>query len=163
MIYYTKSNFPPYDAVFEDLILYENLTSSGKFYEYLMEKSEIDSSERKKFKKDFFGKVFFSRNNDNYEYTEKKIFKKHFPNVYKAIYYYKEKEHRDLPIALQKAEVYIIINTIVRRIATDNPEIFITTIHDSIMTTEDNIEYVKKVMLEEFENKYNLKPTLKVE
>jgi hypothetical protein len=158
-----KSNILPYDAGFDDLRLYQELTSAGNFYEYLMDKMGLEGMKRQSFKKSFFGKVFFSRNNEKYVYHEKKIFKQHFPNVYEAIYNFKKKAHRDLPIALQKAEVNIMINIIVKRIATERPDVFLTTIHDSIMTTEDNIEYVKTVILDEFERNFNMKPSLKVE
>ncbi len=158
-----KLNILPYDAGFDDLRLYQELTSGGKFYEYLMDKMGLTGMQRQSFKKSFFGKVFFSKNNKNYVYHEKKIFKQHFPHVYEAIHNFKKKAHRDLPIALQKAEVNIMINTIVRRIATERPDVFLTTIHDSIMTTEDNIEYVKTVILDEFERNFKMKPSLKVE
>ncbi len=42
-------------------------------------------------------------------------------------------------------------------------DIFITTIHDSIMTTEDNTEYISNIILNEFEKNFNLKPSIKID
>lgn len=157
------NNNLPYVVQFPDIAMYEKLTSEGKFYEYQMNEAGLKSKERQDFKKGFFGKVFFCQSRDHYTYNEAKLFRKLFPNVYRIILHYKKEDYKQLAINLQRAEADLIINKVCKRIAEERPEIFICTIHDSILTTEDNKDYICKIILNEFEKNYSLKPSLKIE
>jgi len=152
-----------YVRKYYDVMLYEKLTCEGKFYEYLMDKFEVKAQERRKFKRDVFKRIFFSRIPKKREYVYWKKFKKLFPTVSSIILFYKQTDYKNLAVQLQKSEADIMINKIVKRIAIEKPECFILTIHDSILTTKDNKEYINKVILEEFGNSFNLKPSLKTE
>jgi hypothetical protein len=145
----------PYVPQNSDLRFYKELTEQGKFYEYLMEEFGI-YEDRSLFKVRFFSKVFYSKEIEN---EEREKFKKLFPGVADIISYYKKVNYRDLAIQLQRIEADIMINSIVPRLA--NRNIFMITIHDSILTTPDNLKLVKEVIMNEFE-KYNLQPTLKI-
>jgi len=149
----------------EDILIYEKLTSEGKFYEYLMEKMEIDKNERNKFKKQVFGRIFFSTSEKSKkrQYIYWKKFKIHFPSVSEIIEYYKKDNYQQLAVELQKSESNIMINKVVRRIAIEKPNIFVSTIHDSILTTIDNQDYIKNLIQEEFRNQFNLIPSIKIE
>ncbi len=160
---HTNINNLPYVVTFPDLMMYESLTSEGKFYEFLMKKAGIKSENRQEFKKSFFGKTFFCNTQDHYTYKEAKLFRKLFPTVYSIITHYKKEDYRKLAINLQRAEADLMINKVCKRISIERPEIFITTIHDSILTTEENKSYICKVILNEFERNFNLKPSLKIE
>lgn len=159
----TFINNPPYVVQFSDIELYQKLTSEGKFYEFLIEKSGAKIKDRKTFKKEFFGKVFFCKNQDHYTYKEVKLFRKLFPNVHRIILHYKKEDYKQLAINLQRAEAEIMINKVCKRIAEERPEIFVCTIHDSILTTAENKTYICNVILNEFEKNFNLKPSLKIE
>jgi hypothetical protein len=145
----------PYVPQNSDLRFYKELTEQGKFYEYLMEEFGIYEN-RSLFKVRFFSKVFYSKENEN---EEREHFKKLFPGVADIISYYKKVNYKDLAIQLQRIEADIMINLIVPRLA--NKNIFILTIHDSILTIPDNVELVKEIIMNEFK-KYNLQPTLKI-
>ena len=142
-----------------DVLVYRESTSSGKFYEYLMDKLNIEE-ERSEFKVRFFKKIFFSKENPYYISEERKQFTELFPNVSPIISYYKKDDYRNLAITLQKTEAEIMINKIVPRLAEKG--IYCLTIHDSILTTPENSETVKKIILEEFKNHYGLIPTIKI-
>jgi len=161
----TNTNYlnPPYVVTIPDIDKYERLTSEGRFYEYLMKEGGLKNECRQEFKKSFFGKVFFCQSRDQYTYKEAKLFRKLFPNVYNIILHYKSEDYKQLAINLQKAEANIMINKICKRISIERPEIFVSTIHDSILTTEENKEYICNVILSEFENNFKLKPSLKIE
>lgn len=159
----TLYNNLPYVVQFPDVTMYESLTSEGKFYEFLMKKAGIKSENRQEFKKSFFGKIFFCNTQDHYTYKEAKLFRKLFPTVYSIITHYKKEDYRKLAINLQRAEADLMINKVCKRISIERPEIFITTIHDSILTTEENKSYICKVILSEFERNFNLKPSIKIE
>lgn len=159
----TYKNISPYVVQFEDVKKYVELTSEGKFYEYVMKEGGVKKNKRAEFKKRLFGTVFFCNPSDRYNYKEAKLFNKLFPNVYEIIGNYKKEDYRQLAIKLQRAEAKIMINKVCRRIAEEKPEIFIATIHDSILTTEDNKNYVCDVILSEFEINFNLKPSIKID
>lgn len=156
-------NISPYVVQFPDIVLYERLTSEGIFYEYLMKEAGLKNKDRQKFKKEFFGKVFFCKSSYKYTYDEAKLFKKLFPNVYRIILHYKKEDYRQLAINLQRAEADLMINKVCKRIATERPDMFVCTIHDSILTTKENKSYICNVILNEFENNYDLKPSIKIE
>lgn len=143
----------------KDVIKYKELTSQGMLYEYLMDKMNIDE-DRKKFKVRFFKKILYCKENENYIPKERRQFRKLFPNVAKIISHFKKDDYKQFAINLQKAEADIMINKIVPRLA--EKKIFVLTIHDSILTTHENSETVKKIILDEFKNQYGLVPTIKM-
>ena len=158
--------FPSYVTTFSnEICLYKQLTSEGKFYDYLMEEFCINE-DKSKFKKRFFAKVFYSSEEFNYpkcyfddEICERERFKFLFPNIAGIISYYKRNDYKYLANKLQQIESEIMIGRIVAKLAEKN--IFVLTIHDSILTTPDNTEPVRKIIMNEFK-KYNLQPTLKI-
>jgi hypothetical protein len=141
-----------------DILIYRDNTSSGKFYEYLMDNLEI-YEDRSLFKVRFFKKVFYSKENLYYISEERKRFTELFPNVSQIISYYKKDDYRNLAISLQRAEAEIMINKVIPKLA--ELGIYALTIHDSILTTPDNTETVKGIILKEFQNQYGLAPTIK--
>jgi hypothetical protein len=157
--YKTTNIIPSYVSNKTDILIYRDITSSGKFYENLMDKMEI-YEDRSLFKVRFFKKVFYSKENPYYISEERKRFTELFPNVSQVISYYKKDDYRNLAISLQRVEADIMINRIVPRLA--NMGIYVLTIHDSILTTPDKIEIVKEIILQEFDNQYGLIPTIKI-
>jgi hypothetical protein len=115
--------------------------------------------DRSLFKIRFFKKVFYSKENPYYISEERKRFTELFPNVSQIISYYKKDDYRNLAISLQRAEAEIMINKVVPKLSEKG--IYALTIHDSILTTPDKTETVKKIILKEFENQYGLIPTIK--
>lgn len=165
LLYNSFNNFlltSPYVVQFSDVKMYVELTSKGKFYEYVMNEAGVKEKERGIFKKIFFERIFFCKNSKR-KYKVAKLFRNLFPNVYDVITDYKKEDYTQLAIKLQSAEAEIMINKICKRIAQERPEIFVSTIHDSILTTEENKDYICSVILNEFESNFNLKPSIKIE
>lgn len=148
-----SSNFQESD----DVLLYKELTSRGIFYEYLMQ--YLPSCDRDEFKKNIFAKIFYN-DEEKYEYEEWFTFQDIFPNVANIISSYKKDNYKNLAISLQRVEAEMIINKIVPRLAAR--KIYLLTIHDSILTTPENAEIVKEIMIDEFEKEYGLVPGVKV-
>ena len=153
----TTSNFLPY-VPHSDISLYKRLTEEGKIYDYLMEELNIEE-DRDEFKIRFFSKVFYSRENENYIPEERKKFAVLFPNVAEIISAYKKDDYRDLAIRLQKIEADIMIKKVVPEL--EKKEIFVLTVHDSVLVQPENVEVVRNIILIEFQ-KFDLHPTLKV-
>jgi hypothetical protein len=142
---------------YPDIELYKELTSKGIFYEYII--PFFPTTSREKFKKKVFSRIFYN-DEKKYQYEEWFTFQDIFPNVAQIISYYKKDDYKNLAITLQRAEAEIIINRIVPKLA--DKKIFALTIHDSILTTAENSETVKKIILDEFKSQYGLIPTIKI-
>lgn len=144
--------------------LYKKLTENGEFYEYLMSEFGIASDnehDRKDFKLLFFGRVFFDVNRKELK-KEEKLFQELFPTIFRIIREIKQDDYTQLALSLQKAESKIIITECVRKIRKERPDIFVSTIHDSIVGELENLDYFRDVIEEVF-LKYNLAPTVKKE
>ena len=152
---YNCGTNPPYVPQNSDLRLYKEITEQGRFYEYMMNELGIDE-DRDSFKVRMFTKLFYGK---VFESEERTAFRKIFPEVSEIIDYYKKINYRDLAIELQRAEAEIIIDSIVPRLATE--KIFALTIHDSILTIQDNVKLVQEIIMDEF-MKYDLVPTLRI-
>ncbi len=171
----TTNNAPPlmlgkplqqYDK--QDVGLFIDLVAKGQLYEHLEAafKAELGLTltSRKNIKAAVF-QVLFTDNRfiGQKEAAPKRIFKKLFPTVYLIFSLYKKQDATILPRLLQQIEARLILDIITKRIAHEKPHIPIFTIHDSITTTNDNLEYVKKIMKEELTLHIGIRPNLKVE
>jgi hypothetical protein len=91
------------------------------------------------------------------------LFKKTFPTVYKIISKIKKERHATLAIILQRLESELFLQKCCKIIYEERPDIPIFTLHDSIITTKENIEYVKSIIEKVLLEHINAKPHLKVE
>lgn len=144
----------------QDALLYIELTQRGLLYEYLMQKEGIAQEKRTEFKKSFFGGVFFCKNKPVTK--QARLFQAHFPSVYDVVFKLKANDYRRLAHVLQRTESSLIINRVARRCMTELPGVCVVTIHDSVLTTPEGVEPVRRVMTEEF-RRVGLDPTIRVE
>jgi hypothetical protein len=109
--------------------------------------------------------VLFSSNETTSRLMQKRkaFFRQLFPNVYHVFEIFKSQEHRTLALLLQNIESEIFLNRIARRIAQERPDLPISTIHDSIVTTVGNEAFVETIMREELEKATGIRPFLKRE
>ena len=77
-----------------------------------------------------------------------------------AVEKWKEDDYARLPKAMQRVEAYVMYQVICERIRTERPEIWLATIHDSILCHPDDAEYIRSVMVEEFAG-IGARPTIK--
>lgn len=112
-----------------ELELFKLITTTGKFYQYMMDNSEI--KDKKKVKESVY-KVFFGKNYKNKYDT---IFQGLFPTIYKFIKHYKKinGDYKILAHELQNLESDLIFNKITREVMETNENIHLITIHDSII------------------------------
>src|ERR1035437_1665224 len=129
---------------------YLNLIQKGTFYQelstLLFPKDPFDKEEIKK----VVYTIFFSDNRG--KNRNKKIFEKHFPEVYSIFKLIKRRNKRILSHLLQRIESYIIIETVAKRIGIEQPQLPIFTIHDSIACPIEHMGYVETLMKEEILN-----------
>jgi hypothetical protein len=122
---------------------------------------EIEREQAKKFfLKTLFSSPKWAGNDDE---PAKLLFSKMFPNIFKVVESTKIMYKNHLACLLQSMEAQIILHRVVPRIARERPNLFIATIHDSIVTTTGNQDYVQKVLLEECLVATGFVPKLEIE
>ena len=151
----------------EDVILFRELINSGQFYEkfgeVLHSRGIIDSNFLREKAKEITFCTIFNKNNA-IKYVEAiQIFENLFPNVYKVIKSVKKGHHPTLAIILQNLEAELILHKTCKVISEEHPEIPLFTLHDSIITTEENKDIVQAKMIEILSQNLNYEPNLKVE
>ena len=145
----------------EDVQKYITLTSTGKFYEYVMNLLDVPASERKAFKIQFFAKIFYCTTHYSVRTREGKLFKKEFKNVYALINEYKEECYKNLSIRMQRTEANIILNNIGDELKQRN--IWYSTIHDSVVVMKEHQEEVKTWIISKFLDSVGVAPKVAAE
>jgi len=152
----------------EDVKEYCRLASIGKVYERVADKWREAGLKVPEQRSELKGAVFqalFTAN--QFQAADaalpKRIFKRAFPNVMKLFEIIKRREPKQLPILLQSIESRLFLKVIAKRIKNERPRLPIFTIHDSIVTTEGNEDYVKSVMEQELMNAIGFEPTINIE
>jgi hypothetical protein len=162
---------------------------SGKFYDNLEDKFNFDRSIKGKYMRRFFCKdsktqpmYFFDSKRDVVkrlvlfflykanQSSEKKedvdylIFKKLYPNFCIVLEFFKERNSKDLPKLLQHIEADCVIDFTCKRISEKYPNMPLFTIHDSIISTEDNVN-ILEIEVNKYLKEYcmGILPTLKPE
>lgn len=152
----------------EKLATYKEKASSGLMYEYIRDRANehFGTSLVRDDIKTMLFMVFFSKNGYlNQKGAElKRLFKELFPEIYELIVLIKSENHAAFAILLQKIESEIILHRCCKRIWEEgNQQIPIFTIHDSIVTTKENVKFVKKIMQEELTQCIGIPPTFSAE
>jgi hypothetical protein len=144
---------------------YLRMAKSGNFYEYLSKAMYPKQAFDKGRMKELTYKVFFSSNKSiqGMNNWTKKEFKWKFKGLYKMFSAIKRKNHRALSHILQRIESEIMIQNVCKRISLEQPTLPIFTIHDSVLTTDGNQEYVAKIIKEEAFKLTGLKVSLGIE
>ncbi len=147
-----------YSDSFSEWIL---AAESGKFYESIFKKIHPGETFRKDEVKVAMLKFFFSEN--RHTSKDKKLIMDAFPEVTKVFERLKQKNHVTLSHILQRLESTLMIEFVSRRIASDKPDLPFFTIHDSVATFEEEVEYVTRVIEEAFDSLLGIKVELGTE
>ena len=152
--YLTKEN---------DIDTYVRQVQEGTFYESLMKLWNMKDRAEAKIEALV---VMFSKN--TYKSKNKRLFEKAYPNVSKMFECIRgiddsDDSHKKFPILLQQLESSLFIGKICKRINTEYPEMRLFTIHDSVLTTKNNAEYIERVMREETIKLLGVEPTISKE
>ena len=161
-----------------DFTEYKNMVSSGRFYEKIVEivRGLGETITRDKAKILMFYTIYSSNrlSQDPFLKQMKNIFIELFPQVAKLfkiikrefkmfsnIEVFKGRQHFRLALLLQSIESQIILHKCCKRIWEEgNHQVPIFTIHDNIVTTVGNENFVTRIMQEEFERYIGIAPPL---
>lgn len=153
-----------------DVQLFKEIVSSGRFYEefgkILNENGEIEETSLAEIKgaaKEITFSTLFSKNSSIKFIKSIQLFQKQFPNVYEVLKFIKNGHHPTLAVVLQNLEADLVLHKTCKIITEERPEIPLFTLHDSIITTEDNVEYVEQKLKEILKKYIGAEPTLKIE
>lgn len=141
-----KHNIDP-----NELNLFKCLTTSGVFYDYLIEHSGL---KEKKIIKECIYKVFFGKNANS---KCDKFFKKFFPTIHSFIkeFKFKNKNYKILAHKLQYLESNLIFNKIVKEIYEQHNQIKLITIHDSIVSAKKYRPIIEEIFYRKLEEEFN--------
>ena len=130
----------------EEFDVFFNLSTSGNYYQYLMDKLNLDSKDEAK---EITYRVLFGQNRKNSKCDLQ--FSKLFPTIHFFIKLYKKEfsDYRILAHHLQRAESNVIYNRVIRRVLDLNPSIKIITIHDSLIIQKKWESVVSRILDEE--------------
>lgn len=136
-----------------ELQLFKELTTSGTYYQYVMNQLGEDNKKRVK---EMTYKVLFGRNIASSKVD--KNFKKLFPTIHQFIKNYKKQngDYRILAYDLQKAESDLVFNTVIKKVMQFYPEIKLITIHDSIVIPRKYKEEVNQIFQIELKKEFNI-------
>jgi len=140
-----------------DIFKYKSFVEHGELYEYLMR--EFGFEDRRQFKEAFFRDVFFGK---KVPWQRKVHFDELFPTVAKILDEVKKDDYKSLAWMMQRAESNLIITQICGRLMDEHKDCFISTIHDSILTTVDQADKIERIMKQEFQ-KLGILPSIRVE
>ncbi len=108
----------------------------------------------------------YKNNQENIKKEDKDylIFKDLYPNFCNVLELLKQNDKKDLPKLLQHLEANCVLDYICKNISEKHPNIPLYTIHDSIITTEDNIQVLEAEVTQHIKDYcYGIMPTLKTE
>jgi len=146
----------------KDRLEYISFAKSSKFYKKVFDKIFPGKPfDKGKVKSSFF-QYIYSSNKQNY-WEEKRLISAAFPTVTKVFKYLKKDDYVLLSHIMQRLESILIIEVVAKRIASEKPNLPFFTVHDSIATTPSEVDYVKQVIKEEFNNYLGIVPKLGVE
>ena len=150
------------EIVNNDGLKYLMLCEQGQIYEYLAEASGEDIStdkKRNRFKEKVFSHVLFAKRN-HMTNSLAKVFKTEFPSIHEMIVKAKQKDNAGMAKWMQRVESSFVIDRVVKRFIEERTDAFILTIHDSVLSKQEDADYIRNLFRQEF-GSFGVHPTLK--
>jgi len=157
----------------QDMIEYREAVIEGRFYEHWALVSgkygynpcpELTVDPRGEAKKEIF-QILFSPNTSIGSSEDIQWFNALHDSIYYIFYLVKQGKghHNALACTLQYIESQLIIHGVCKTVAENNPDIPLFTIHDSIATTEEYVDYVQQIMRDIIKDAIGADPMIKRE
>lgn len=162
-----------------DVRHYIELTSTGMFYDYIVNFVDPKCVSRAEFKGSFFASVFFCEIDHTQNSKKAKLFAsgadiedettgevthyKGFPNVLRAIQHYKSSlgSYEQLAVRMQRDEAAIMLGVVLKEL--HQRGIWATTIHDSVVCLLQDQAAVQAILVDAFQTSFGIVPTIKPE
>lgn len=162
-----------------DVRHYIELTSTGMFYDYIVNFVDPKCVSRTEFKGSFFASIFFCEIDHTQNSKKAKLFAsgadilnettgevthyEGFPNVLRAIQHYKSSlgSYEQLAIRMQRDEAAIMLGVVLKEL--HQRSIWATTIHDSVVCLPQHQAAVQAILVDAFQTSFGIVPTIKPE
>lgn len=148
----------------EEIERFGELVLNGKFYSGLAEALDVDYTKenKAKIKEGLFQVWYGGIKSEKDSLTDTYIaFKSLFPDILKYVNHLKRDYYKDCCQLMQRTEADFIFKSVTR---IDKElgyhKVPLLTIHDSIVTTLDNLDLVTSLLIECFQDLYNVKPII---
>lgn len=136
-------------------------------YEYIGTKLglEMNKQTRDYIKKEFFHTLYGPIKSDDKIY---KIIQTDFPAIAKTMWNikngksFRKQDYGKFSIEMMRAEAKFIIGEVLEDIWKYDPNIFVITIHDSVMVKRDDVDVVSNIIKKRFEKRH-IRPVLHIE
>ncbi len=115
---------------------------------------------REGFKKSLYRNVFYGPIGNQKTSREGRVMERLYPTIYALLLDLKQGQYKRPARLMQKLEAHFVYARICGRIIAERPHIFLGTVHDALVTTPDQADYVRRVMMEEFA-KVGVTPTIR--
>lgn len=154
-------------AIREELNLYSRAVSTGKFYEIFgaeIQRNYKNALTRDQVKRIMFSVLFTEATEERkFIVKNKELFKSVFPTVSRILNTWTQGNAANLAMVLQRMESYMFLEHLNQRIVERLGEIPIFTIHDSMVTTEEYVDSVSRIMYDGIRLKTGYTPFFKTE
>lgn len=136
--------------------------SEHDFYNYILSKVDNPEVDRDKVKSNIMNFLFEKNTEFRNDNKIINMISEVFPSLsYFTEYFVSVYGGTEFSYLLQKTESYLILKKVCKKLNENFPEIPFYTIHDSILTTIDNIEIVNNLMTQTIETITGKKPGIK--
>lgn len=125
---------------------YLRLCEDGELYEHMANRLGVI---RQAAKSEILMMLFAKQ---GYRSTAKSVFEMDFPSISAFIRKLKRKDHKRPARELQTFERKLLIDTVCERLRRRRPDMFLATIHDSILAQKEDCDLIVNVMHEAFAN-----------
>lgn len=142
----------------EDIRQYVQLCERGELYRFVERRLPVNL-DYNTLKRRVLSTLYDKDSHRNAVYT---VLDEHFPSLMRFVRREKRGDYRRLAHVAQRAESQFMFGRVVPRLMRERPDLFVATIHDSILAPEESAEYVRAVMLAEFA-KLGVAPTVRIE
>lgn len=155
-------------AIYSDVGHYFRYVSEGTFYDNLRDlynEETGDANTRADIKRLYCMVAYGKKYGENHPASHPfyRFFARLYPTVMKVYNLFKVDDYRNFVYLLQRMEAHLMLNVVCKTISRRKPGVPIYTIHDSIVTTVNNVGYVREVMIQELLRMVGIRPRLDVE
>lgn len=151
------------ESVVQEITKYKSLVESGVIYNHLRacyNRLFDQPIDRESMKKQTLRSMYAK---NGFTSKTKTLLRVEFPFMHSIQREIKKKDHRTLSRIMQMVEAHYILQVVCKRISKERPEIPIYTIHDNVITTIGNEDYIHYVMTEEMNRTFGLSLTIGLE
>jgi hypothetical protein len=149
-------------SLYPDELEFIELCERGALYQHLRSLCSVDPLiPHDEFKRRVFASVFYGRILPNPEPLLLE-FAAHFPNVQRLIDAMKRPAYQELARAMQRLESWLFIGGVCERIRQEKPDMFMASIHDSLLVLPEDANYAESVIQSTYRS-VGLRPKIKRE